>query len=80
MKRLHEPDTSIRPMHECGPTAPAIRSYRQIATIFAERTGAPVSPVCVQQMCRAAETKFLCGAMADPVLRRWLHAGAPRSL
>jgi hypothetical protein len=56
----------------------AVRTYRRIAEILAERGGAPVSPARVKQICHAAEMRFTRAFLADPVIQKWLGLEAVR--
>ena len=55
------------------PNTLAVRTYRQIAEIFVDRGGTPISPARVAQICRMAETKLAHALLADPVIRERLR-------
>jgi len=58
-----------------GLTAPAVRSYRQIAAILSERGGAPICPAHVRRLCRAAEGKLALALLSDPMFTEWCGPG-----
>jgi hypothetical protein len=56
-----------------GPTAPAVRTYRQISAILARREGRPpICPARVRQLCLAAERKLARALLRDPAFREWV--------
>lgn len=63
---------------EHGPKALAVRTYRRIAEILAEREGTPVRPAHVKQICRAAERKITRALRADPVFHDLFGSSAAR--
>jgi hypothetical protein len=81
MHQIEDTGVTTRPAHQRGPTAPAVRTYREIAEILARREGTQISPACVRRTCRAAERKFACALLvllADAVFHEWLGPGAAR--
>ena len=70
MSRFH--DTASNQHTDIHRKAPAVRSYREIARILAEREGASISPAEVGQMCRTAERKIADASRTDPVIDQWL--------
>ena len=54
----------------------AVRTYRQIAEIFVDRGGTPISPARVAQICRMAEMKRAHALLADPEIPERLRPSA----
>jgi hypothetical protein len=79
MHRLSD-TASNQPTAEYDPTTPAIRSYREIARILAERDGTAITQALVGRMCRAAEMKLASALLADPEVHARLRPSAARPI
>ena len=77
--RWHDPASS-QPRPEPRPKTPALRSYRQIARILAERDGTAITQALVRRMCQAAERTIARALLADPVIRERFFPGVSATL
>ena len=71
MHRLNDTASSHHTL-EHFPKVLAVRTFRQIAEIFADRGGTPISPARVAQICQVAEMRLANALLADPVIRERL--------
>jgi hypothetical protein len=67
-------------MSEPRPKAPAVRSYRQIARILAERDGTAITHAMVRRMCQAAERAIARALLANPAIRARFFPGVSATL
>jgi hypothetical protein len=72
MRTLQLPHECHHGRHERGSTGLVRSTFREIATVLAEREGESISPADVRQICRTAETK-----LADALRFELSTSGAP---
>jgi hypothetical protein len=75
MRRSSESLSDVNPAGFSSRTL-AVRSYRQITEILAQRQRLALTPARVGHLCRTAEMKIAMGLLADPEVRARLRPSA----
>jgi hypothetical protein len=65
---MHRVSDKARSQPFPGPKTLAVRTYRRIAQVLAERGTPAMTPARVAAICRVAERKLVRALMADPAL------------